>query len=268
MIQRTPSVARAILAGLLLFESVAAQEPSLPATRQQPEAASNTSVQTRGPEDSATQSTARGVIVPSRDRTKDFISAVLGDTEDVWDELFRTMGLRPYPKPKVVLVSRWAISACGRIEVASAPYYCAAESRFYLDPASLGDLPSRSGDFAAAFVIAREIGHHVQSVLSTMRHLDNATTRTQEQQAQMRARLELQADCYAGVWTYFVNKRGLLEPQELEEGSAAALKVGDTSTNSEYAVERLRWFRQGLVTGDPRSCDIPGLPTAFSNQRP
>jgi len=248
------------------------RSPVTRSTQQQSKAVSSTGAQTQAPGDPATRiqppddpatQSARGVQTPSAERTNDFIRAVLGDTEDVWDQLFLATRQRAYPKPIVVLVSRWALSGCGKVGVSSGLFYCDVDSRIYLDPAFLSGVSSRFGDFVAAYLIAREVGRHVQNVLDTKQMLETAvTTLRPEQLAEAQTRLEMQADCYAGVWAYFVKRRGLIEPRELEVGPAAALTVGDAATHSEHAVQRLRSFQQGLATGDPRSCDVPSLPAA------
>jgi predicted metalloprotease len=233
----------ATITAALLFGSVSAQERSSPS----PEAS---------PGSGATPESS-----PLRERTRDFIRAVLGDTEDVWDELFREMAHGIYPKPAVVLVSRWASSECGNVDVALAPFYCARDGRIYVDPKLLEALANRSGDFAAAYVSAREVGRHVQAVLRTAQRSDKGTAPTMQQQsAGMPAAVEVQADCYAGVWTHFVRKRNIVDSRELEDGSAAAVTVGNVSNDRDSAARRLRAFKHGLGTGDPRSCGLAELP--------
>jgi predicted metalloprotease len=197
----------------------------------------------------------------STERTKDLIRAVLGDTEDVWDELFRERAYGNYPHPTIVLVSRWASSACGERDVSLVPFYCAPESRIYTDPMLLEELANRSGDFAAAYVIAREVGQHVQAVLQAAQFLDKgAAPAIQQQGTGIPAALDMRADCYAGAWTHFVRKRNQVDTRELEDGSAAAVTIGNVSNDVDYAARRLRAFRRGLSTGDPRSCDLAALP--------
>jgi predicted metalloprotease len=192
---------------------------------------------------------------PSGDRNVDFVRAVLGDSEGLWDELFRARGGRSYPKPKAVLVSGLAVSACGTMDVSSGPRYCAVDSRIYVDSASLGEFARRSGDFAAAYLLVHEVGRHVQNVLGAERPLDASKKEsTAVQDVPMRTRPEFEADCYVGVWTHSVQKRGLVEAREVESGMSAALTIGSVP-GAEDAAERRRWFEHGLLAGDPRTCD-------------
>jgi len=144
--------------------------------------------------------------------------------------------------------------SCGRAQLLS------ADHRIYLDPSFLSELSKRigsPGDFAQSYLIAHEIGHHVQNVLGTMQRFGAAKGAKDEQQrSQLQVRLELQADCYAGVWTHFVQKRDLLEAGDLENGLPAALAVGHASALD--TAQRMRWFKQGLAMGDPRECDTFG----------
>jgi len=212
------------------------------------------------------------------DPTKDFVSAVLGDTEDVWNELFQQMGIR-YQEPKLRLYSNRVQSACGRASTAAGPFYCAADERVYLDTAFFDQLSRRygaPGDFAQAYVIAHEIGHHVQNQLGVMREFDQKAQRLDARgRNALSVRLELQADCFAGVWGHFAQRRGLLDPGDLEEGIRAAQAVGDDRIQKQsqgYVVpdafthgsaeQRMRWFRIGLDSGDPRRCN------AFAAPRP
>jgi predicted metalloprotease len=202
---------------------------------------------------------------------KDFVSRTVGDTEDVWTALFKAMGTR-YEPPTLVLFSRSTQSVCGTASAASGPFYCPGDQKVYLDTAFFRELSSRfgaPGDFAAAYVIAHEIGHHVQNQLGTMRKFDQAAARMDARQRNaLSVRLELQADCYAGVWGYFAAKRNLLDAGDAEEGLRAAAAVGDDAIQQKakgYVVpdafthgraeQRARWFKTGLTTGDPRSCN-------------
>ncbi len=218
---------------------------------------------------------------PSEARAKDpgteFVAHVLGDTEDVWGAVFQTMGSR-YQPPKLVLFRGGVQSACGRASAAVGPFYCPGDGRLYLDTAFFDELSRRfgaPGDFAQAYVIAHEVGHHVQNVTGTMRRFDQQVRENPSRRNALSVRLELQADCYAGVWGYFAKRRNLLETGDLEEGFRAAAAVGDDQIQKRaqgYAVpesfthgsaeQRLRWFRTGLGSGDMRVCDT------FSVQRP
>ena len=208
------------------------------------------------------------------DPAKDFAAAVLGDTEDVWKAVFQAMGAR-YEPPRLVLFRRATQSACGHASAATGPFYCSADRELYLDTAFFGELSRRfgaPGDFAQAYVIAHEVGHHVQNLTGTMAKVDR-----QMQQLDARGRnalsvrLELQADCYAGIWGYFAHRRNRLEVGDLEEGFRAAAAVGDDEIQKRaqgYVVpesfthgsaeQRLKWFRAGLESGDMRRCNTFG----------
>jgi predicted metalloprotease len=207
------------------------------------------------------------------------MKAVLGDTEDVWKALFQAMGQRGgYPPTPLVLYQGGTRTACGLGQAAMGPFYCPADRKIYLDTAFFNELSQRfraPGDFAQAYVVAHEVGHHVQNVLGTMEQFDRQVSRLDARSRnQMQIRLELQADCYAGVWGFFAQKRGLLEPGDLEEGLRAASAVGDDmimKRTQGYVVpdamthgtaeQRQRWFRKGLATGDPRQCDTFSAPS-------
>jgi predicted metalloprotease len=198
----------------------------------------------------------------------DFSKAVLGDTEDVWGTLFKAMGKR-YEPPKLVLYRGGTRSACGQANAAVGPIYCPADQDLYLDTSFFGDLHNRfgaPGDFAQAYVIAHEVGHHVQNLLGTMRQFDAQSQRVDERTRNaLSVRLELQADCYAGVWGFFAQKRGILEGNDVEDGLKAASAVGDDnithgrlprdSFTHGSAADRKRWFSKGLQSGDPRDCN-------------
>ena len=207
-----------------------------------------------------------------KDPTKEMVARVVGDTEDVWQSLFKAMGRPNYPAPTLVMFSGGVKSACGMASSAVGPFYCPNDGKVYLDTAFFDQLERKfgaPGDFAQAYVVAHEIGHHVQNVLGTMKQFDAQASRMDDRRRnQMQVRLELQADCYAGVWGYFAQKRNLLEPGDLEEGLRAAAAVGDDQIMKRtqgYVVpdafthgsaeQRQRWFRRGLESGDPRQCD-------------
>ena len=212
-----------------------------------------------------------GSAAQGADVNTDFSSAVLGDTEDVWSALFQAMGSR-YDPPKLVLFSRKWHSACGDANAAMGPFYCPADRKLYLDTSFFNDLHTRfgaPGDFAQAYVIAHEVGHHVQNLLGTMRQFDAQRQRSDERTANvLSVRLELQADCYAGVWGFYSQKRGIIDAKDIESGLRAAAAVGDDQIQKRttgYVVpdsfthgsaeQRARWFRTGLQSGDPRDCN-------------
>jgi hypothetical protein len=226
-----------------------------------------------GPQSTPAPGQPRAPIAPP-EQAKDFAAAVLGDTEDVWKAVFQAMGTR-YEPPRLVLFRRATQSACGHASAATGPFYCSADRELYLDTAFFGELSRRfgaPGDFAQAYVIAHEVGHHVQNLTGTMGKVDR-----QMQQLDARGRnalsvrLELQADCYAGIWGYFAQRRNKLEVGDLEEGFRAAAAVGDDEIQKRaqgYVVpesfthgtaeQRLKWFRTGLEAGDMRRCNTFG----------
>ena len=205
---------------------------------------------------------------------KDFSARVLGDTEDVWGAIFQAMGSR-YEPPKLVLFRGSTPSACGRAEAAVGPFYCPADRDVYLDTTFFGELHTRfgaPGDFAQAYVIAHEVGHHVQNLLGTMQKFDAQVQRSDPRSANaLSVRLELQADCYAGVWAFFAEKRGLIDTNDVDGGLQAAAAVGDDriqkmtqgyvapdSFTHGSAAQRAHWFRTGLQSGDLRDCNTFG----------
>ena len=213
-----------------------------------------------------------GASAPSSaDVNKDFSSAVLGDTEDVWGALFQAMGSR-YDPPKLVLYRGLTRSACGSANAAVGPFYCPADKDLYLDTSFFNELHARfgaPGDFAQAYVIAHEVGHHVQNQLGIMSQFDREAQRASPSARNaLSVRLELQADCFAGVWGHFAAQRNLLDPGDIEEGLKAAAAVGDDRIQQQTqgrvvpesfthgsAEQRTRWFRVGLDTGDIRKCN-------------
>ena len=203
-------------------------------------------------------SVARETDVSSSARRKEFVARALGDTEDVWSAVFKAMGNPPYPMPTVVLFSFGTSSACGFVKSTVGPFYCPADRQIYIDPDFLSDLSRRStalGDFAQAYLLAREVAHHVQSTLGTTPQFENSLSQADEARpVQLRVRRELQADCFAGVWAFYVHKLNRLAPEDLENGVPAAQTFGDVSTHGTPA-QRMRWFNLGLAAGDPRKCD-------------
>jgi predicted metalloprotease len=210
----------------------------------------------------------QNAIAPEReDQLKEFVSVILADTEDVWTELFAKAGRR-YREPKLVLFTGRVDSACGQASAAVGPFYCPGDEMVYIDLGFYDELENRfdaPGDFAQAYVIAHEIGHHVQKLLGTMDKVHAAQRgMSQEDANQLSVRLELQADFYAGVWAHHAQKaRQILERGDIEEGLRAASAIGDDRIQRQaqgYVVpdsfthgsseQRVRWFRKGLETGD------------------
>jgi uncharacterized protein len=208
---------------------------------------------------------------PEEEELKSFTRVVLASTEDVWTEIFRQSGAN-YRKPTLVLFTDQVSSACGQAGSATGPFYCPGDEKLYLDFSFFHDLQSRfraPGDFAQAYVIAHEVGHHVQRLLGTMDRVNAAQRQGGEAEANdLSVRLELQADFLAGVWAHYAQRRGLLEQGDIQEALNAASAVGDDRLQREsqgYVVpdsfthgsseQRIRWFRHGLETGDIRQGD-------------
>jgi predicted metalloprotease len=210
-------------------------------------------------------------LTPEEEEQKGVTGAVLASTEDVWNEIFRQNG-QQYREPKLTIFSDQIRSACGQAASAVGPFYCPGDQKVYLDLSFFRELKTRfraPGDFAQAYVIAHEVGHHVQNLLGTMDKVNAMQSRAGEREAnQLSVRLELQADFYAGVWAHYAQQRGLLEAGDVEEALRAATAIGDDRLQSEsqgYVVpdsfthgtseQRMRWFRRGLETGDIRQGD-------------
>ncbi len=225
--------------------------------------------QAPGQDTSDTQSSRP--INSQEEELKQFSATVLASTEDVWADIFRQSG-RQYRKPTLVLFTDQVRSACGQAGSAVGPFYCPGDEKLYLDLAFFDELQRRfhaAGDFAEAYVIAHEVGHHVQRLLGTMDKVDAARGRLSEAPAnQLSVRLELQADFLAGVWAHYAQQKAILEPGDIEEALRAASAVGDDRLQREtqgYVVpdsfthgtseQRIRWFRKGLETGDIRQGD-------------
>jgi predicted metalloprotease len=210
-----------------------------------------------------TQSAPTGA--PTNDPAAEFVSVVLGDTEETWSRIFSAAGKR-YQEPVLVLFDGSVRSACGSASSASGPFYCPADSKVYLDLSFFRELDQRfgaPGDFAQAYVVAHEIGHHVQNLLGTNRQVQEA--QGSGRQNELSVKLELQADCYAGVWGHHASKKQLLDAGDVDEGLQAAAAIGDDrltkgrvspdSFTHGTSAQRAHWLRQGLSTGDVNSCD-------------
>lgn len=208
----------------------------------------------------------------AQDQMANFVSVVLADTEDTWSELFRRDG-KTYVEPKLVLYSDAVESACGFARSAVGPFYCPPDQKVYIDLSFYRDLKTRyqaPGDFAQAYVIAHEIGHHVQNLLGISEQVQALQKQVNQTQAnQLSVRLELQADCFAGVWANNAQRsRQILETGDIEEALNAASSIGDDRLQKQakgYAVpesfthgsssQRVRWFKQGMQTGNPQQCN-------------
>lgn len=219
------------------------------------------------------ESTEGGAPAPAgSDEGAQFVSVVLADTEDTWTEIFQSGGER-YQPPKLVLFTDTVRSACGMAQSAMGPFYCPSDQKVYIDLGFYRELRERfraPGDFAQAYVIAHEIGHHVQTLLGTSQQVHAAQQRASQQQSNaLSVQLELQADCYAGVWAHHANRaRQILEEGDVEEGLNAASAIGDDNiqrqTQGSVAPEsfthgssqqRVSWFRRGLDSGSMKNCD-------------
>lgn len=208
----------------------------------------------------------------AQDQMADFVSVVLADTEDTWSDVFRRNG-STYVEPKLVLYSGAVESACGFARSAVGPFYCPRDQKVYIDLSFYRDLKNRyqaPGDFAQAYVVAHEVGHHVQNLLGIsdkVRALQNQVDQVKANQ--LSVRLELQADCFAGVWANRTQQsRQTLEEGDIEEALNAASSIGDDRLQQQargYVVpesfthgssaERVRWFKRGIQTGDPQQCN-------------
>jgi predicted metalloprotease len=213
---------------------------------------------------------------PADDRMAKFVSTVLADTEDVWKEQFRQGGAN-YVEPKLVLFRGAIRTGCGAGQAAMGPFYCPVDQKVYIDLSFYETLKNRlgaPGDFAQAYVIAHEVGHHVQNQLGISEQVQRAQQRARgpAEANGLSVRLELQADCFAGVWGYHAQKaRNILEQGDVEEAMNAAQKIGDDAlqANAGRAVvpesfthgtsaQRQRWFMTGLKTGSVKACDTFG----------
>jgi predicted metalloprotease len=213
-----------------------------------------------------------GTTAPVDDAASEFVSVVLKDTEDVWDALFRQSG-QTYEPPRLVLFSEAVRSGCGIAGAAVGPFYCPSDRTVYLDLSFYEDLRTRfgaPGDFAQAYVIAHEVGHHVQNLLGVSDQVHDLRGRVStEEFNQMSVRLELQADFYAGVWAHHAERmKQILETGDVEEALNAASAIGDDRLQRQAqgqvtpdsfthgtSEQRMRWFRRGLETGDPGQGD-------------
>jgi uncharacterized protein len=224
-----------------------------------------------GPSASTVPSGGETTSAPT-DPQADFVSVILADTEDTWSQLLAGSST-PYQPPRLVLFTNATRSACGLGQAAMGPFYCPSDNRVYIDLRFFRDLDTRfgaPGDFAQAYVVAHEVGHHVQNLLGIADRVRQAQSRAGGERANaLQVRMELQADCFAGVWAHHAHKhRQLLEPGDVEEGLRAAAAIGDdtlqrraqghvtpeTWTHGSSA-QRAHWFKQGLATGNVRNCD-------------
>jgi uncharacterized protein len=211
--------------------------------------------------------------IPADDAEARFVAKVLGSTENTWGKIFQNSG-HEYPAPKLVLFSGQTPTACGGGQAAMGPFYCPGDQKVYIDLTFYDEMKNRfhaPGDFAQAYVIAHEVGHHIQNLMGTSDKVQQArqSARSEADANQYSVRLELQADCYAGVWAHHADgENRILEAGDVEEAMTAAAAIGDDALQKQaqgYAVpdsfthgtsqQRMRWFNQGLSTGDVNKCD-------------
>jgi hypothetical protein len=227
---------------------------------------------TGGSGEVATSQQAPAHRPPADDQMAKFVSTVLADTEDTWTELFRSQGGN-YVSPKLVLFSGRTGTACGTGVSASGPFYCPGDQKIYIDLDFYRLMQQRfkvSGEFAQAYVIAHEVGHHVQHLTGISDKVDQARKRGSEAQANaMSVRLELQADCFAGVWAHHANRaRSILESGDIESALGAASAIGDDALQRQSqghvvpdsfthgtSAQRVRWFRRGIESGKTTECN-------------
>jgi predicted metalloprotease len=199
---------------------------------------------------------------PPDDEMGRFMRVVLADTEDVWTEIFQEQGQR-YPPPRLVRFADATESACGVGQSAMGPFYCPSDRSVYLDTSFFDELDRRfgaPGDFAQAYVIAHEVAHHVQNITGMMERRGGGNEAS--------VRIELQADCYAGVWGHYARQRGLVEDVDIQEGLDAAAAIGDDRLQRQAggrvspesfthgsSAQRVEWFRRGMTTGRVDACD-------------
>lgn len=212
---------------------------------------------------------------PEEAQSREFVGVVLADTEETWGEIFRQAG-RTYEQPKLVLFSGAIQSACGFAEAAVGPFYCPGDHKVYIDLSFYQELQNRfgaPGDFAQAYVVAHEIGHHVQTLLGISERNMAARQRASEAEANaLSVRQELQADCFAGIWAHNADRsRQLLEQGDIEEGLNAAAAIGDDRLQKQArgyvapesfthgsSEQRVRWFKRGFESGSVQACDTFG----------
>ncbi|MFC7064500.1 neutral zinc metallopeptidase [Brucella rhizosphaerae] len=207
----------------------------------------------------------------ANDEATQFARTILAETEDVWSGIFQSRG-QTYTPPTMVLFSDGVRSACGMASSASGPFYCPGDRKLYLDLTFFNELANRfgaSGDFANAYVISHEVGHHVQNLLGILPRFNQMRQQMSPAEAnQMSVRVELQADCFAGVWGYYTDQKGILEAGDLEEAINAAHQIGDDtlqkksqgyvvpeSFNHGTSAQRAKWFQRGFESGKIESCD-------------
>ncbi|WP_019498022.1 neutral zinc metallopeptidase [Pseudanabaena sp. PCC 6802] len=210
---------------------------------------------------------------PINDRDSAFVRSILGDTEDTWNRIFQQQLKARYQPPKLVLFRNAVNSACGSAQTESGPFYCPADQKVYLDMAFFEHLQATAtgndADFAKAYAIAHEVGHHIQTILGTsgqVRQLQSTSSKAKANE--LSVRVELQADCYAGVWGHFTAQRGLIGDRDIAKALDTATQIGDDYLQKQAqghvvpesfthgtSQQRVTWFRRGLESGDIKQCD-------------
>jgi uncharacterized protein len=220
----------------------------------------------------ATVSANSQQISPKDQELADFVSVVLADTESTWHLEFKKLGLT-YQEPKLVLFRNAVSSACGYAQSAMGPFYCPGDNKLYIDLAFYEDMKNKlgaPGDFAQAYVVAHEVGHHVQTLLGTSAKVTQAQQQVSKAQAnQLSVKLELQADCYAGIWGHYADtERQMVEDGDIEEALNAASAIGDDNLQQQAggavrpesfthgsSKQRVEWFKRGFEQGKVEACD-------------
>jgi predicted metalloprotease len=261
--------------GVDLLQMITGDGQVQPPGQQQSETQAPSGGQTTTQTQTQQQPSGQAQVDVTGDAGKDFVSRVLGSTERVWTQKFQEMG-RQYQKPTLVLFNGFVQSACGMAQSAMGPFYCPGDSKVYIDLSFYQDMKNKlgaPGDFAQAYVIAHEVGHHIQNQLGIAAKVMQARQQASEAEANsLSVRMELQADCLAGVWAKSANDtNNILEEGDIEEGLNAAAAIGDDRLQRRsqgYVVpesfthgsseQRVRWFKRGLASGDMKSCDSFG----------
>ena len=222
-------------------------------------------------QDQVTPGQTQGPRDVTGDAGKEFVGKVLTSTELFWGDLFKKYG-ETYEKPPLVLFSGSVRSACGMAQAAMGPFYCPGDHKVYIDLSFYQDLADKlgaPGDFAQGYVIAHEVGHHVQNLLGTADKVQAQRSRVSEAESNaLSVRMELQADCYAGMWGRYMEQNNRLEAGDMEEGLTAASSIGDDRLQKQQrgyvtpdsfthgsSAQRVRWFKRGLDSGRPKDCD-------------
>lgn len=218
-------------------------------------------------------SVSKSLNDPNESQKVEFVSAVLAETESVWSKIFSEHGAR-YKEPSLVIFRNSVSSKCGFASSQVGPFYCPADEKVYLDLSFFDELASKhkaSGDFAQAYVIAHEIGHHVQNITGTLGKIHNLKAKSKDlsKQNALQVKVELQADCYAGIWAHYMQKYQILDDGDIEEALNAASAIGDDTLQKKYqghvvpdsfthgsSKQRMQWFKKGFEGGKLSSCSF------------